>query len=129
MGPVLFYWNQEKMEEFYQELVKKEGALESSWQQRHKSLEDEHTHLQQIIAAKQAELDAWEKRRLSEEDSLKRRNTDLEIKSQQLAQEYRKKQQEIEDLKGNLQHSITELVRQYQTRLRTTEPTANNGLH
>jgi predicted nucleic acid-binding Zn-ribbon protein len=103
--------------------------LESFWQQRHKSLEDEHTHLQQIIAAKQAELDAWEKRRLSEEDSLKRRNTDLEIKSQQLAQEYRKKQQEIEDLKGNLQHSITELVRQYQTRLRTTEPTANNGLH
>lgn len=107
-----------KMEEFYQELVKKESSMEDSWVQRHKDLEAEHAHLQQILAAKQAELDAWEKRRLTEEDTLKRRATDVELKSQQLAQEYRKKQQEIEDLKKNLQASITDLVHQYQSRLR-----------
>ncbi len=107
-----------KMEEFYQELVKKESALEASWAQRHKVLEEEHAHLQQIIAAKQAELDSWEKRRLTEEEALKRRSTDVELKAQQLTQEYRRKQQEIEDLKKSLQSSITELVHQYQNRLR-----------
>lgn len=110
-----------KMEEFYSELVKKETSMETAWAQRHKALEEEHAHLQQIIAVKQSELDAWEKRRLSEEDSIKRRAIDVELKAQQLAQEYRKKQSEIEDLKKNLQASITDLVRQYQTRLRGGE--------
>jgi chromosome segregation ATPase len=107
-----------KMEEFYQELLKKEAALADSWQKRHQTLESEHKHLEQILAARQTELDAWENRRVSEEESLKRRTTDVEIKTQQLAQEYRKKQQEIEELKANLQTSITDLVRQYQSRLR-----------
>lgn len=116
-----------KMEEFYQELLKKEAALATSWQQRHLTLEKEHQHLESILAARQAELDAWENRRLSEEDALKKRATDLEIKTQQLAQEYRKKQQEIEDLKAGLQTSITDLVRQYQARLRGPDPTPTPG--
>ena len=114
-----------KMEEFYQELVKKESSMEASWAQRHKVLEDEHSHLQQIIAAKQSELDSWEKRRLTEEEALKRRSTDVELKAQQLTQEYRRKQQEIEDLKKSLQTSITELVHQYQNRLRGTPSDKN----
>lgn len=113
-----------KMEEFYQELVKKETQMEASWAQRHKALEGEHAHLQQILAAKQTELDAWEKRRVTQEEAIKRREIDSEIKAQQLAQEYRKKQVEIEDLKKSLQASITELVRQYQTRLRAESPSA-----
>lgn len=116
-----------KMEEFYQELLKKEASLQGVWEQRHKSLEEEHASVQRMLAAKQAELDAWERRRLTDEDSLKKRTTDLEIKSQQLAQEYRKKQQEIEDLKTGLQRSITDLVRQYQSRLRGPEPTPTPG--
>jgi hypothetical protein len=125
-----------KMEEFYQELLKKEASLQGVWDQRHKALEDEHSSVQRMIAAKQAELDAWERRRLSDEDALKKKTTDLEIKSQQLAQEYRKKQQEIEDLKAGLQRSITDLVRQYQSRLRGPdgsrhgpEPTPAPGSH
>ncbi len=110
-----------KMEEFYTELVKKETGMEATWTQRHKALEEEHAHLQQIIAVRQTELEAWDKRRVSEEDALKRRSTDVELKSQQLAQEYRKKQAEIEDLKKSLQASITDLVRQYQSRLRGGE--------
>jgi chromosome segregation ATPase len=110
-----------KMEEFYKELMKKEGSLAQSWQQRHRTLEEEHDHLQKILAARQGELDAWELRRLTEEEALKKRGTDLEIKTQHLAQEYRKKQQEIEDLKANLQRNITDLVRQYQSRLRGSE--------
>ena len=35
-----------KMEEFYQELMKKESSLAESWQQRHVALEKEHEHLQ-----------------------------------------------------------------------------------
>jgi chromosome segregation ATPase len=105
-----------KMDEFYQELIRKEASLEESWQQRHKALEQEHAHFQNILAAKQAQLDAWEERRVAEEDALKKRATDLELKAQHLFQEHRKKQQEIEELKSGLQHSITELVKQYQTR-------------
>jgi hypothetical protein len=111
-----------KMEEFYQELMKKEASLADSWQQRHLTLEQEHDHLQKILAARQGELDAWESRRLAEEESLKKRATDVEIKAQQLTQEYRKKQQEIEDLKTSLQRSVTDLVRQYQARLRGAGP-------
>ncbi|MDE2489931.1 MAG: hypothetical protein KGM24_03740 [Elusimicrobia bacterium] len=107
-----------KMEQFYQDLMKKEESLGDVWQQRHKALEEEHEHLRKILAAKQAELDAWEQRRVTEEESLKKRQTEHELKSQQLASEYRKKQQEIEDLKASLQRSVTELVRQYQARLR-----------
>lgn len=111
-----------KMEEFYQELLKKEASQADSWQQRHLALEQESENRQKIIAARQSELDAWEKRRLGEEDLLKKRSTDVELKAQELTQEYRKKQQEIEDLKASLQHSITDLVRQYQSRLRGAEP-------
>lgn len=107
-----------KMEEFYQELMKTEATQADSWQQRHVTLEQENEHRQKILALRQTELDAWENRRLGEEESLKKRGTDVEIKAQQLAQEYRKKQQEIEDLKASLQRSITDLVRQYQARLR-----------
>jgi chromosome segregation ATPase len=107
-----------KMEEFYQELMKKEAALADSWQQRHQTLEKEHDHLDTILVARQGELDAWEQRRINEENSLKKRTMDLEIKAQALSQEYRKKQQEIEDLKSALQRNITELVRQYQSKLR-----------
>jgi chromosome segregation ATPase len=111
-----------KMEEFYQELMKTETTQADSWQQRHVALEQENEHRQKIIAARQGELDAWEKRRLEQEDALKKRATDVEIRAQQLAQEYRKKQQEIDDLKASLQRSITDLVRQYQSRLRGAEP-------
>ena len=110
-----------KMEEFYQELMKKEAKLAESWQQRHVTLEQEHEHLQKILTTRQSELDAWEQRRVNEEEKLQKRGTDLDIKSQQLAQEYRKKQQEIEDLKASLQRNITELVRQYQARLRGSD--------
>jgi chaperonin cofactor prefoldin len=110
-----------KMEEFYQELMKKEAGLADSWQQRHQTLVKEHDHLQQILATRQSELDAWETRRMAEEESLKKRTTDVEIKTQTLAQEYRKKQQEIEDLKANLQKSISDIVRQYQSRLRGSD--------
>jgi chromosome segregation ATPase len=113
-----------KMEEFYQELMKKEAALADSWQKRHMTLEQEHQHLEKILAARQTELDAWENRRMNEEDALKKRSTDVEIKAQQVAQEYRKRQQEIEDLKASLQKSITDLVRQYQARLRGPETPA-----
>lgn len=116
-----------KMEEFYQELLKKEAALADSWQKRHHTLEDEHLQLEKILAARQAELDAWESRRLSEEESLKKRSTDVEIKTQHLAQEYRKKQQEIEDLKAGLQSSISDLVKQYQARLRGPDPKPTPG--
>ncbi|MFI5363528.1 MAG: hypothetical protein ACHQ49_16290 [Elusimicrobiota bacterium] len=107
-----------KMGEFYQELMKKEASLADSWQQRHVVLEQEHENRQKVHAVRQAELDAWENRRISEEESLQKRTTDVDIKSTQLAQEYRKKQQEIDDLKASLQRSITDLVRQYQARLR-----------
>jgi chromosome segregation ATPase len=107
-----------KMESFYTDLTRKETEREEVWAKREKSLDEEHHKLQQILQAKQAELDAWEQRRIAEEDEIKRRATDVELKSQQLAQEYRKKQQEIEDLKTGLQRSITELVRQYQARVR-----------
>jgi chromosome segregation ATPase len=111
-----------KMEEFYQELMKSETAQADSWQQRHVALEKENESRQKIIAARQGELDVWEKRRLAEEEALHKKATDVEIKAQQLAQEYRKKQQEIDDLKASLQRSITDLVRQYQSRLRGAEP-------
>ena len=110
-----------KMEEFYQEMIKKEATQTDSWQQRHVTLEAENDHRQKILAARQSELDAWEQRRINEEESIKKRTTDIELKAQELAQEYRKKQQEIEDLKGSLQRSVTELVRQYQTRLRGSD--------
>lgn len=116
-----------KMEEFYQELVRKEAALDDSWQQRRLSLEQEHAQAQKIVSVRQAELDAWEKRRLAEEEALQKRITDQELKSQQLSQEYRKKQQEIEDLKASLQRSITDLVRQYQARLRQPGAVSHDG--
>jgi hypothetical protein len=107
-----------KMEEFYQELMKTEAAQGESWQKRHAALEQEYEHRQQLLAAKQIELDACEHRLLGEEESLKKRTTDVEIKTHHLMEEYRKKQGEIEDLKTSLQRSVTELVRQYQARLR-----------
>ena len=111
-----------KMEEFYQEMIKTGAAQADTWQQRHVTLEQEGEHRQKILAVRQTELDAWESRRIVEEEALKKRATDVELQSSQLAQEYRKKQQEIEDLKGGLQRSITELVRQYQARLRSPDP-------
>jgi DNA repair exonuclease SbcCD ATPase subunit len=110
-----------KMEEFYQELMKTEATQADSWQKRHVTLEQENENRLKILTVRQTELDAWENRRLGEEESLQKRTTDVEIKAQQLAQEYRKKQQEIEDLKASLQRSITDLVRQYQARLHGSE--------
>ncbi|MFI5362540.1 MAG: hypothetical protein ACHQ49_11265 [Elusimicrobiota bacterium] len=107
-----------KMAEFYQELMSKEAALSESWRQRHVALEQEHENRQKLHAIRQSELDAWENRRISEEESLQKRTTDVDIKSAHLAQEYRKKQQEVEDLKASLQRSIADLVREYQVRLR-----------
>lgn len=111
-----------KMEEFYQELLKKEASLAESWQQRHLTLEQENEHRQKISAARQSELDAWQARRLGEEEAYNKRVAEIENKAQHLAQEYRKKQQEIEDLKASLQNSVTELVRQYQSRIRADGP-------
>ena len=108
----------QQMEEFYLGLKEKEGALASSWSKREAALGEDNRTMKSIIAARQAELEAWEKRRMVEEDTLKRGATDLEIKSKQLQQEYRLKQQEIETLKTSLQRSVTELVRQYQSRLK-----------
>jgi chromosome segregation ATPase len=111
-----------KMEEFYQELMKTEATQADSWQKRHLTLEQENEHRQKILAVRQTELDAWENRRMGEEEALKKRATDVELKSQQLVQEYRKKQQEIEDMKAELKRNITDLVRQYQSRLRGADP-------
>lgn len=107
-----------KMEELYTSLKAREESLEGSWRKREQSLEEEVAKVREVLSTRQAELDAWEKRRVTEEDALKRRATDLEIRSQQLQQEYRLKQQEIELLKTSLQRSVTELVRQYQSRLK-----------
>lgn len=107
-----------KMEELYSTLKVKEESLEGIWRKREQSLEEEVNKVREVLHARQAELDAWEKRRVAEEDVLKRRSTDLEIRSQQLQQEYRLKQQEIELLKSSLQRSVTELVHQYQSRLK-----------
>lgn len=111
-----------KMDDFYQELLKKEAALDGSWQQRRKTLEKEHQQVLEVLAAKQAELAAWDQRRLTEEEALLKRQTDLEIHSQHLVQEYRKKQQEIEDLKVSLQKSVADLVHQYQSRVKGGSP-------
>lgn len=111
-----------QMDEFYQELLKKEAAMDASWQQRHQALEKDHQQAKEVLSSKQAELDAWSIRRQNEEESLLKRQTDLEIRSQHLVQEYRKKQQEIEDLKASLQKSITDLVHQYQARLKGDAP-------
>lgn len=116
-----------KMDQFYQELLKKESVLEASWEQRHKALEQEHVHFQNILSAKQAQLDAWEERRITEEEALKKRATDLDLKSSHLFSEYRKKQQEIEELKAGLQRSITELVRQYQNRMKGSDSSASGA--
>lgn len=107
-----------KMDEFYQELLKKEASMDASWQQRHQALEKDHQQTKELLASRQAELDAWNIRRQSEEDALLKKQTDHEIRSQHLVQEYRKKQQEIEDLKASLQKSVADLVRQYQARLK-----------
>lgn len=111
-----------QMDEFYQELLKKEAAMDASWQQRHQALEKDHQQAKELLSSKQGELDAWSIRRQNEEESLIKRQTDLEIRSQHLVQEYRKKQQEIEDLKASLQKSITDLVHQYQARLKGDAP-------
>jgi hypothetical protein len=107
-----------KMDEFYQELLKKEAAMDASWQQRHQALEKDHQQTKEVLASKQAELDAWNVRRQNEEEALLKKQTDHDIRSQHLVQEYRKKQQEIEDLKASLQKNITDLVHQYQARLK-----------
>ena len=51
--------------------MKSETAQADSWQQRHVALEQENDHRQKILAARQMELDGWEKRRLAEDESLK----------------------------------------------------------
>jgi hypothetical protein len=112
-----------QMEELYRELKQKEEGLSSSWSKREAVLVEDDRVLRGILATRQSELDAWEKRRIVEEDAIKRSGVDLEIKAKQLQQEYRLKQQEIETLKASLQRSVTELVRQYQSRLKDEAPT------
>jgi chromosome segregation ATPase len=107
-----------KMEVFYQKLMKAEAALTESWQKRHATLEHEHQELQRILVAWQSEMDVWERRCVGDKESLQNRNTELEIKTQRLAQQYREKRQEIEDLKAGLERNIAELVSRYQSRLR-----------
>lgn len=108
----------QEMEELYRSLKQKEESLAESWSKREAVLIEDDRMLRGILSAREAELNAWEKRRIMEEDTLKRSATDLEIRSKQLQQEYRLKQQEIEALKASLQRSVTELVRQYQSRLK-----------
>lgn len=107
-----------KMDALYRDLTAKEGALEEAWQKRHAALESEYQRGRELQAARQTELEAKENRLVEEEGGLKRRVTDLELKAQALQSEYRLKQQEIEGIKTGLQRSITELVRQYQARLK-----------
>ena len=107
-----------KMEKFYQELRAREAGLEESWVKRGQTLESEAMRTRELLAAKQAELDAWERRRLEEDSALKKRATDLEMKTQKLQEEYRLKQQEIETIKAGIQRSVSELVKQYQSRLK-----------
>ena len=107
-----------QMEELYRSLKQKEESLAETWNKRESVLSEEDRMMRGILAARQTELEAWEKRRITEEDALKHRTTDLEIRASQLQQEYRLKQQEIENLKTSLQRSVTELVHQYQSRLK-----------
>lgn len=115
-----------KMEDLYHDLRAKEGALEEAWNKRRAELENEAARQRELLEAKAQELDAWEKRRRDEDAAAKRRSVDLDLKAQALQNEYRVKQQEIETLKENLQKSISELVRQYQSKLKgeTTPPPA-----
>ena len=108
----------QQMEELYRSLKQKEESLAESWTKREAVLVEDDRMLRGILAARESQLNAWEKRRIVEEDNIKRGSTDLEIKSKQLQQEYRLKQQEIEALKASLQRSVTELVRQYQSRIK-----------
>ncbi len=107
-----------KMEKFYQDMRAKEAQLEGAWLKRGMALEAEGAHDRELLAAKQAELEAWERRRIDEESALKKRANDLEFKAQRLQEEYRLKQQEIEAIKAGIQRNVSELVKQYQSRLK-----------
>lgn len=111
-----------KMEDLYHDLRAKESVLEQSWEKRSKELEAEAARERELLEAKRQELDAWEKRRRDEDAAAKRRAVDLDLKQQALQNEYRVKQQEIETLKESLQKSISELVRQYQAKLKGETP-------
>ena len=80
---------------------------------RNKALAEELEKPRKALEAmtlKQAELDAREARLQQEENSLLKRGEELDRRSQNLVQEYRKKRREIEDLKDSLQKSLEDLV-------------------
>ena len=101
-----------------EELEHKNEVMLAEYKQREAGLEKNYQEkLAELRASQQKALDDitnWSSRKLKEEQDLLHRTQGLELKTQELEHEIKKKQLELETLKENLRQEVTQVVKRYQ---------------
>jgi hypothetical protein len=93
------------------ELQTRAARLEERLGKREAELESAEQHLQN-------EQGTWETQRLSEQHALAQRQKELDLEAAKLANDYKKKQEDIQLLKEAMQAELAEVVREYQSKMR-----------
>jgi hypothetical protein len=102
-----------KHEELLDEIKTRAAVLESHYTSRERELELGQERFR-------ADREAWDAARLTEAQSLSKRKEEISLQADSLANEYKKKQAELQRIKDSMQSELAEVVRQYQARMRGT---------
>ncbi len=104
----------QKMEAFYRDLQKRQSELEAAWNLRHEEENRRHKELEDSRDKFLREVREWESRKVEREQALIKKEEELALRASEIAQEYKKKQAELEMLKDGLKREVSDIVRRYQ---------------
>ncbi len=104
----------QKMEAFYRDLQKRQADLEAAWGLRHEEENRRHRDLEESRDQFLREVREWEARKVEREQALIKKEEELALRASEIAQEYKKKQAELEILKDGLKREVSEIVHRYQ---------------
>lgn len=102
-----------RYDDLLEEIKSRAAAMEEHCSKRERELELTQEQFR-------ADREGWDAARLSEAQSLSKKKEELALQADNLAAEYRKKQQELQKIKEGMQAELSEVVRQYQARMRGT---------
>lgn len=94
-----------------EEIQARAAALEEHYSKREHEAELAQEHFR-------TDREAWDEARLCEAQSLSKRKEEIALQADNLANEYKKKQTELQRIKESMQSELAEVVRQYQAKMR-----------
>lgn len=113
---------EDELKERAQALQKKHDELVASLKQRADEMEKQHSAQENELAKTHSrilqEMSTWEADTRRRDEALLAREKAMTERERQIKEEYQKKQTELQQIKEGLRAEVTELIKQYQTKLR-----------